>query len=211
MTAYDESNRRAPTSGTVAIRINGQEAGEVRYEAGRRDPIHFSGLGSKLKAGNNTIEIAQKGGAGLPYSIAVEFRSLKPATSPQAQVDLKAVLEKSSVKMGETVRIATTITNKTANGLPMTLARVGLPGGLTYQNWQLKELREKGLIAFYETRPREVILYFRDLKPNEVKQIPVDLVAVVPGKYTGPASSAYLYYDDQYKTWADPLAVAIEP
>jgi len=211
MTAYDEANRHTPSAGTVSIRVNGEAAGEATYEAGRREAITFTGVGSKLKAGKNRIEIVQRGGGGLPYSMAVDFRSLKPATSVESQVDLKTVLQKSSVKMGETVRIDATITNKTSSGLPMTLARIGLPGGLTFQNWQLKELREKGLIAFYETRAREVILYFRDMKPSEVKQIPIDLVAVVPGRYTGPASSAYLYYNDQYKSWTDALAVAIDP
>jgi len=33
--------------------------------------------------------------------------------------------------------------------------RIGIPGRLTLQTWQLKELREKGAIDFYETRPRE--------------------------------------------------------
>jgi alpha-2-macroglobulin-like protein len=113
--------------------------------------------------------------------------------------------------MGETVRLNAVISNRTANGQPMTLARLGLPGGLAFQNWQLKELREKGQIAFFETRAREVILYFRDLKPSEVKTIGIDLVAAVPGRYTGPASSAYLYYNDAAKHWAAPLAVSIAP
>ena len=75
-------------------------------------------------------------------------------------MNLQTSLEKSAVRMGENVRLNATVTNKTDQGQPMTLARVGLPGGLTFQTWQLKELRDKGLIAFYETRPREVILYF---------------------------------------------------
>jgi hypothetical protein len=38
----------------------------------------------------------------------------------------------------------------------------------------------------------------------------LDLVAQWPGKYTGPASRAYLYYTAEQKHWADPLAVGIE-
>jgi hypothetical protein len=38
----------------------------------------------------------------------------------------------------------------------MTRARIGIPGGLQFQTWQLKELREKGTIAFYETQAREM-------------------------------------------------------
>jgi hypothetical protein len=93
----------------------------------------------------------------------------------------------------------------------MTLVRLGLPGGLAFQNWQLKELREKGQIAFFETRAREVIFYLRDMKPGEEKKLAIDLVAAVPGRYTGPASSAYLYYDDSHKQWAAPLKVTIAP
>ena len=93
----------------------------------------------------------------------------------------------------------------------MTMARVGFPGGLTFQTWQLKELKDKGLIAFYETQARSVFLYFRDMKPGEVKTIPLDLVARIPGTYTGPASTAYLYYSDDQKHWAEGTKVTVTP
>ena len=91
----------------------------------------------------------------------------------------------------------------------MALARVGLPGGLTFQTWQLKELRERGAIDFFETREREVILYFRALPPAARKEVALDLVATVPGSYTAPASSAYLYYTDEHKTWAAPAKFTV--
>jgi hypothetical protein len=31
----------------------------------------------------------------------------------------------------------------------------------------------------------------------------------VPGEYTAPASSAYLYYTDEHKTWQPGVAVKI--
>ena len=60
-----------------------------------------------------------------------------------------------------------------------------------------------------ETRAREVTLYFRQLKPKEVKTVPIDLVATVPGRYTGPASRAYLYYTNDEKIWNDPIEVVV--
>ncbi|MFN2168146.1 MAG: hypothetical protein ACK2U9_18035, partial [Anaerolineae bacterium] len=72
-------------------------------------------------------------------------------------------------------------------------------------------LRKKGLIAFYETHPREVILYLRQLKPSQTLSLPLLLVATVPGTYTAPASSAYLYYTDEHKTWVPPVKVTITP
>ena len=41
--------------------------------------------------------------------------------------------------------------------------------------------------------------------------VPLSLIAAVPGKYTGPASRTYLYYTDEYKQWVGGLEVDIEP
>ena len=42
-------------------------------------------------------------------------------------------------------------------------------------------------------------------------ELPLDLIAAVPGTYTGPASRAYLYYGDEHKHWSDPLSIEIAP
>ncbi|MCC7386996.1 MAG: hypothetical protein IT384_34480 [Deltaproteobacteria bacterium] len=209
MTEYASRSRRMLGSGVLVVRVNGQDAAKVPYQGGNNDPLVLDQLGVLLKSGANTLELINTGKDELPYSMAIDFRTTKPATHPDVVVDLTTQLDRSQLKMGDTVRLTATLSNKTHEGQPMTLARVGLPGGLTFQNWQLKELRENGTIAFFETRAREVILYFRDLKPSEVKSIPIDLVAQIPGKYTGPASSAYLYYTNDQKVWIDGLSVDI--
>ena len=211
VTRFDDITRVAPRAGAVSLVIDGVVVAEQRFEAGRREPLVFTGFDGKLAPGRHTITLVSNSLDPLPYSMAVEYRSTEPASSSAAVVQLAATLARTELRMGETVRLDAVITNRTSRGQPMTLARLGLPGGLTFQNWQLKELREKGQIAFFETRAREVILYFRDLKPHEVKKIAVDLVATVPGRYTGPASSAYLYYNDTDKSWAAPLAIGITP
>jgi len=46
---------------------------------------------------------------------------------------------------------------------------------------------------------------------NQTVEIPLSLLAAVPGTYTGPASRAYLYYADEHKQWVDGLKVNIVP
>lgn len=92
----------------------------------------------------------------------------------------------------------------------MTIARVGIPGGLVFQTWQLKELRDRGVIDFYETRPREVILYWRALAPSAKKDVDLDLLAQSAGVYEAPATSAYLYYTAEDKAWTAPLKITVE-
>jgi uncharacterized protein YfaS (alpha-2-macroglobulin family) len=211
MLAYAKASRQTKHPGAITLKIRGRSVGQLSYEAGHRKPLVFASLGKRFAQGRNRLEILKRGKGSLPYSVALSYRSTVPASSARSVVALTTKLARTSVKMGETVKLTVTVTNKTNKGQPMTLARVGFPGGLTFQTWQLAELRKKGLIAFYETRAREVILYFRQLKPSQTRTIPITLVATVPGAYTAPASSAYLYYTDEHKTWTSPVKVTVKP
>ena len=210
MTAYASASRATRGPGEVEVRINGKKVGDFAYEAGHRDAIVFEDLGAFFTSGANTIELVLEGEDPLPYSVAVEYRSTLPASSPETVVELDTRLAAQQVSMGENVRLTASVRNRTNEGQPMTLARIGLPGGLQAQTWQLEDLRDRGIVDFYETGAREVVLYFRDLEPEELRTIPIDLVAAVPGTYTGPASSTYLYYTNEHKDWAEPLRVTID-
>ena len=66
-------------------------------------------------------------------------------------------------------------------------------------------------IAAWETRGRELILYWRNLERDQKIDLHLDLICRVPGEYLGPASRAYLYYNAEQKCWIEPLRVAIKP
>ena len=211
LTEYALDRRRRTQPGAVTVFVNGQKAGRHPYGAQPSEPIVVQLDHAAFEPGKNTIRLEHTGESRLPYSIAAEYRAVQPPNHPDAVVHLRTSLEQTALKMGDTVRLTATVSNTTEQGQPMTMVRVGLPGGLMYQTWQLKQLVERKVVAFYETKAREVILYLRDLKPSQTKRIPIDLVAAVPGRYTGPASRAYLYYTDDQKVWTDPLQVQISP
>jgi len=83
----------------------------------------------------------------------------------------------------------------------MSIAIVGIPSGVSVQAWQLEELKEKNQFAFYELKENYVIFYWRELGPQEIREVNLDLKTEIKGKYTAPASSAYLYYSDENKNW----------
>jgi hypothetical protein len=210
MSMYAEKSRATRSSGVATLKINGKMVRRLKFEKGHRDALEFGDLSAFLNKGKNDIEIELDSKEPLPYSMAIDWRSKQPASSAETKVAVSTRLAKDTVKWGEGVRMHVSTRNITDEGIPMTLARVGLPGGLTFQTWQLKELKDKGAIDFYETRDREVILYFRSLGPKANKEIDLDLMATVPGEYVAPASTAYLYYTDEFKHWAEPLNVTVE-
>ena len=209
LTAYTEHARQMAAGGTATLVVNGKPAGTITFDKGRRDALVWNDVSKLLAAGKNTIEVQLDGTATLPYSIAIEYRSAEPASSPKTKVAVSTQLLATHASMGEGITLRAHVENTTTSGVPMTLARIGLPGGTVFQTWQLKELRDKGLIDFYETRPREVILYWRALAPSAKKDLDLDLLAAVPGTYEAPASSAYLYYTAEDKAWTKPVAITI--
>ena len=210
LTAYTEHARQMASPGSATLIVNGKDAGTIKFDKGRRDALVWDDLAGKLAPGKNTIEVRLEGNASLPYSVAISYRSASPASSPRTKIAMTTQLLATKAKMGEGVTLRTHVENTTNAGIPMTLARVGIPGGMVFQTWQLKELRDKGLIDFYETRPREVILYWRAMAPGAKKDVDINLLAAVPGTYEAPASSAYLYYTAEDKTWTKPVSVTIE-
>jgi hypothetical protein len=210
LTAYAEASKRMPAGGAATLVVNGKSVGTVTFEAGRKDALVWDDLAAALRPGANTIELQLDSAASLPYSIAIGYRAAQPQSSPDAAVTVATSLLRDQVRLGEGVTLRAEVRNRGAGGQPMTLVRIGIPGGLVFQTWQLQELRDKGLIDFYETRPREVILYWRALEPSALKQVDLNLLAAVPGRYEAPASAAYLYYTDEHKHWAPAVAVTVK-
>ncbi len=58
---------------------------------------------------------------------------------------------------------------------------------------------------------RDVVLYWRSMAAGAKVDVPLSLIAAVPGTYTGPASRAYLYYTDEHKRWVEGVKVTVAP
>jgi hypothetical protein len=114
------------------------------------------------------------------------------------------------VSLGELIGITVEIKNKMPEGLPSTMAIIGIPSGASVQPWQLKKLQEEGAFDFYELRNQQLLLYYRQMKPNEVKRIRFDLKTETKGVYEAPASCAYLYYADENKDWEQMQPIEIK-
>jgi alpha-2-macroglobulin-like protein len=204
LTEYAKFSAKTPEDGTIVVYVDGKRVAEKNYKAGEKNAIVIDGLESKIKGeGKHDIKIKYENSqTPLPYSVAVSWNTSLPTSNKECAVDIKTKMQKMSAEVGETVRLTATITNKKAQEIPSTMAIVGIPAGFTVQPWQLKELQDKKVFDYYETNGNNVYIYYRGMAPSSVKEINLDLKAEMPGEYEAPASSAYLYYTNEFKTWA---------
>ena len=193
--AYDAYSRTTKSSGTFTVTLNDQPIGKVNYAKGSKKELRFSKFTGKFKTGKNTLAVHLKSKKSVPFGFGLRYFTYTPVSHPKASLTLKTTLNKQSAKMGDLARLTVEIGNKhKKHGVYMPLARIRFPGALRSQVWQLKALKAKKKIAFFEMGPREVVLYFRALGPQAKKVIHLDLVARVTGNYNSSASVVYPYY-----------------
>ena len=210
ITAHAKDASRPPAGARVTIVVNGTSVATTTIDQAD-GAIELPDVGSHLRAGDNVIELHGSQGLKVEYTLGATWYDRTPASSEAAPVAVATSLDRKVVRVGGGVRLVATLANTTGQGQPMTMARVGLPGGLKFQPWQLDELVKQRTVDFVETREREVILYFRQMKPNEKRSVPIQLLAQVPGHYVAPPSSAYLYYTDEHRRYERPLAIDVLP
>ena len=109
------------------------------------------------------------------------------------------------------VKLATTaVPNADAEKpLPMSVALIGIPGGLEVDHSCLARLVSSATVDFYEVRNGVVVLYWRMLPSNHTRLFEILTTAAAPGHFVGVASRAYLYYADEDKCWVDGLVVDV--
>ena len=210
--AYDKANARPKEPGRIVLTLDGNTLGmPVAFTASSQGSIVMPEFANGLGPGKHTVALRMEEGSSMPFAITVKYHTVLPNSSDQAAIEIHAVLKDPKVQEGGITEAMISIANKSDQVIPSPVAVVGIPGGLEVRHDQLKELVKLGKIAAYEVIGREIVLYWRYLKGKDKLDLPLSLVAAIPGSYTGPASRAYLYYTDENKAWAPGLKVIITP
>jgi len=169
------------------------------------------------------LELVEGKRTGIPFSMVLRFNAVTPRADERCDVMMStswtssdSAIKSARVKEGDVIEMNVRIENVARDddtgkpkGVPMVIARVGVPAGLEPRPAKLRELKESGVISFSEQRQGEVIFYWRDMAPSSAISFDFDLIAKVPGHFHGPSSSAYLYYTSEYKSWSAGLEVEV--
>ncbi len=204
LTEYAKASKKTNEDGTIAIYVDGKKVVDKSYKAGEKEAIVIDNIEQYISGdGQHNLKVKYIGvKTPLPYSVAVSWNTTLPSSAKECAVNFTTTMSSKTANVGETVRLSATLTNRENKGIPSTMAIIGIPAGFTVQPWQLKEMQEKKVFDYYEVAGNNIAIYYRCMAPNAVKEINLDLKAEMPGEYDAPASSAYLYYTNEYKTWS---------
>lgn len=199
-----------PTGGEVVVTVDGREAGRVRYTAAEHEGLVVD-LAAFLPPGEHRVALTHTGDRPVPYTVEATWRRDRPADAANAPLAVETTLAAGEVGLGETVRLVARVENTTQAPVASPLARIGLPAGVRVETKALEALRDRGRVAFFETRPREVTLYWEGMAAGEAHEVALDLVAEVPGTFTAPPTVVHPYYTTDAKRWAEGATLRIRP
>ncbi|XLS29107.1 TonB-dependent receptor plug domain-containing protein [Flavobacteriaceae bacterium M23B6Z8] len=187
----------------ILLRLNGHDITQ-KLQLNTNGIITITGLEEYVTEGTQRFHVEfSNPEATFPYALAVNWDSFLPDSADQCKVQIETELLQKTVSVGDIVRLDVNLKNQTSSALPMTMGIVGIPSGLSLQPWQLKELVEEEKVAYYEIFGNQLVLYWRSMNPKENIKIPLDLKAEIAGNYKAPASTGYLYYEDEKKHWIE--------
>jgi hypothetical protein len=207
LVAFDGARSASMQAGQVTLTVDGALVQTLSLDKATTKPLEFGGVEQPLSvSGTHVLELAMSNGSKLPFTSAVEYHASQPETGPhqpQPRVALDVHLQPRTQTAGEfdagetgqhvysegdVIEIIVKVRNVQSHSepavLPMTVAVVGLPGGLEVRMDQLQELRQRGDIAAYEmSAAHELVLYWRTLRAKI--DLRIETVASAVGTYTG--------------------------
>ena len=211
LTAYVVFSKRAAEDGAFSLAVNEKDVAKADWKAGTQKAIVAENWAAALKEGQNKLEFTYSVLKDpLPFTVGINYFTSLPPSDPTCKVKIYTTLSGAKVTLGKPLQMTVNLKNSTAEGLPMTMAAVSIPGGCVVSPVQFKELMTSKKIDFYEVRGNKIFLYYRQMSPSEEKNITLTLTPVIKGNYEASASSAYLYYTAEKKDWAKGLNLVVE-
>jgi protocatechuate 3,4-dioxygenase beta subunit len=199
------------TDGVVKLIIDGNEVAQQAFTSEQKTPIVFAEISTHFTEGNHEVKVLfADTETALPFDLSVKYFTNLPENDADCKVNLTTTLQTPSGKVGENIRLTMQLQNTTNEVLPNTIAKIGIPSGLNLQPWQLKELQEKLAFDYYEIMNGYLVLHYRGMAANEIKEMNLDLKADLAGTYEAPASVAYLYYTNELRSWSKPAKISIQ-
>jgi hypothetical protein len=211
LTAFVVYSKRTTEDGAFSLMVNGQAAATADWKAGTQKTIEAAGWEKHLKNGRNELNFSYSVlKQPLPFTISIDYNSQLPQSHSSAPIQLSTQLSSTRTKLGQPVQMDIVVKNTAPEGRPMSMACVSIPAGCNLSPTELREMKESQKVDFYEIKGNLLYLYFRQMAPVESKTIRLNLMPFLKGNYTAAASSSYLYYTAEKKSWVPGLKLEIE-
>jgi len=200
------------TDVTVNIAANGQTVEPLIITEENSDVFHLISLTEFVRSGANEIVLQLDGEANLGCQIVgvhYDRRKNEPTTADSV-LQIETNYNTRQLATNDLLSVGVTLHYRRPEQAPMTLVDLGIPPGFDIDVNSFRQLVDSGLIRRFESKGRQVTLYFDRIPGDGVPTTFEYLLrAKFPVKAQAPAAVAYQYYEPEIRDESEPVLLTI--
>jgi hypothetical protein len=184
----------------IQVRLGQQFSREVVIPADQADVLQQLDLSPYLSAGAQRLTLTEAGDSGSGYQVTFRYHVPAPTDEEKAEpLGIELAYDRTELSVNDTMKATARVVNRMKTAAPMVMLDLPVPAGFTPDAEDFAKLVNEGTIARFQVRPRQVLVYLRDLQPDKPLQLSYRLTARMPVKVAAPGATAYEYYDPDKK------------
>ncbi|MBR9860189.1 hypothetical protein GYB22_05470 [bacterium] len=127
------------------------------------------------------------------------------------EISFDVSFDKEEYKLGESGRLNIVLRNLENNPRSQMVAEVNLPGGVTANTEELRQLIKDGTISYYEVFGSKIYLYILEMGPKQEINFNLSITASMPGKYRSKPDHFMDYYQPEVSAKQVSQLITIKP
>jgi uncharacterized protein YfaS (alpha-2-macroglobulin family) len=181
----------------IEVRLGPNFRHEVVIPADQAEVMQQIDLTPHLGRGADRLSLAQTAGTASGYQVALRYNVPGPAAGPaDTPLTIGVAYDRTELAVGESVTATATAVHRGSKApAAMVMLELPVPAGFAASAEDFAELVKAGKVAKFQVRTRDVLVYLRDLAPDQPLSLNYRITAKTPAKVTTAAPRVYEYYD----------------
>jgi uncharacterized protein YfaS (alpha-2-macroglobulin family) len=203
----------------VEIMLDRQMVQKLDIAADEAEVVKTVDLSPMLKPGPHSLTLRDPNASGIGFQAAFRYYVSSEPPPPRTEpftFDLK--LDRQSLTVNQTLTVTANITNRTGRVAPMVMADLPMPTGFALEGAPQvvaptgpNGAQANSAMGRYELTGRQIIVYLRELVPNQPLVITYRLKPTVPATVAVPPGRVYEYYDPAKEARSKPSRLTVTP
>ena len=188
------------------------EKREIVIPADQAEVMKQIDLSAGLKPGTHRLTLTETTRTAAGFQVSFRYHVPDAAAPEQKEaLDVRLTFDRGEVRVGETVQVTATVTNRMKQAAPMVVLEVPIPAGFAFEGDDLAAQLAAGKIDRYQAGTHSVVVYLRGLEAGRSLEMKYGLRATMPVKVSVPVARAYEYYDPDKKGASAPARLTAVP
>ena len=196
----------------IAIEVDGHVIRQLTIAADQCDVVQQIDLTETLGSGQHRLAIREQADQPSAFQAVLAYHVPGAAPpEPDEPLAIRLDFDRTDLSVDDTVAATATIVNRMPKAAPMVIVDLPVPGGFAAEAQDFRSLVDRGVIARYQITPRNVLVYLRELAPNQPLTLPYRLRATLPVQVAVPPARVYEYYDPDRSAASAPFRLTVRP